>query len=189
MGPLLCSLGLTWPLLSSRHSRPQVLQGPLQNGPFSIAAAWKTLFVTLGHGASLVLSGAHLASPELSALSAAGAPGAPPEWPFLHCCSLENPFCDPGASLGLARAHLASPGLLALSAAGAEWPFLHCCSPEDPFCDPGASLGLSWPQNSHSRCDSVVNSAVQASRWRSKFAFPLRFRTEFCCSSTLPKQM
>ena len=57
MGPLLCSLGLTWPLLSSRHSRPQVLQGPLQNGPFSIAAAWKTRFVTLGP---------HLGSPGLT---------------------------------------------------------------------------------------------------------------------------
>ena len=99
---------LTWPLLG------QVLQ--VQNSPFSIAAAWKTRFVTLN--------------------KSQGSPGL--TW-FLLCSRrswsqvLQGPL---------------SP-LLQL-----EDPRLS--PPEDTFCDPGAFFGLSWPQDSHSRCDSVI---------------------------------
>ena len=140
---------LTWPLLGSRRFRPQVLQ--VQNGPFSIAAAWKTRFVTLGPV---------LGSPGLIWLLLCSRRS----WPqvlhgtLLHCCSPEDPLCDPGASdllgsPGLTRPLLGSRRSKAAGAPGTppEWPFLHCCKPENPFCDPGASLGLSpetppeWP--------------------------------------------
>jgi len=92
-GPLLGTLGspgLSWALGALW---PQVLQGPLQNGPFSIAAARKTRCVTLG------------------------------------------------------------------------------------------SFGFAGTQNSHSRCESIVNSAFQALRCHSKFAFSLRIYSEFCIPS------
>ena len=38
-------------------------------------------------------------------------------------------------------------------------------------------------QNSHFRCGFIANSACQAIRWHTEFAFPLRFQNEFRFSS------
>ena len=132
-GTLLHSPGtmLTWTLLGSRCFRPQVLQ--VQNSPFSIAATWKTRFVTLNQ--SWALQGSPGFSSALGALGRRCSRDT-----FLHCCSLEDPFLSP---------------------------------PEDPFCDPGAFFGLSWPQNSHSRCDSVIKFPCSSISLALKICIPV----------------
>jgi hypothetical protein len=88
---------LTWPLLG------QVLQ--VQNSPFSIAAAWKTRFVTLNQ--SWALQGSPGFSSALDALGRRCSRD-----PFLHCCSWKTRVCHPQkirfVTLG---PFLGSPGL------------------------------------------------------------------------------